>query len=210
MRDLVNLRYLWLQKNRLKELSTAICCLANLRYVHLENNMIETISEAIGCMARLKGLWTGFKNDHKIGNKSNVIKTVWSETKNILIDESKFKLSDNCISDLPDRMGSLKNLEILDVEPFSGDKSFITDLSCSYYRTFPQKIVMRFFLWHDAALDYAFLINILLNKTFLTRKFQRNYLRCIPFKIRSLPKLRELLVEGNSPVSLLTNKYFTY
>jgi len=67
MRDLVNLRYLWLPKNRLKELSTAICCLANLRYVHLENNMIETISEAIGAMARLKGLWTGFR---KIPRKS--------------------------------------------------------------------------------------------------------------------------------------------
>ena len=39
------------------------------------------------------------------------------------IYESKFKLSDNCISDLPERMGSLKNLEILDVEPFQGDKS---------------------------------------------------------------------------------------
>ena len=73
MRDLVNLRYLWLQKNRLKEFSTAICCLANLRYAHLEGNMISKISEAIGCMARLKGLWTGFPYDQMIGSYVNNI-----------------------------------------------------------------------------------------------------------------------------------------
>jgi Leucine-rich repeat (LRR) protein len=60
MRDLINVRYLWLQKNRLTELSTAVCCLPGLRYAHFENNMIESISDAVGCMSRLKGLWAGF------------------------------------------------------------------------------------------------------------------------------------------------------
>ena len=72
IRDLVNLRYLWIQGNKLKELSTQICRLRNLKvctlcyfwlytytfkYLHAENNNIEEISLAIGVLTNLKGLW---------------------------------------------------------------------------------------------------------------------------------------------------------
>ena len=43
--------------------------------------------------------------------------------------KSKFKLSDNCISDLPDGMASLKNLEILDVE-HCGDNALHVSSVC--------------------------------------------------------------------------------
>ena len=63
IRDLVNLRYLWIQGNKLKEISTQICRLRNLKvsqslfirfteldfqYLHAQNNNIEEISLAIG------------------------------------------------------------------------------------------------------------------------------------------------------------------
>ena len=57
LRDLVDLRYLWLRRNRLKELSTQLCTVRRLAVVHLESNFIEHISDAIGIMQHLKQLY---------------------------------------------------------------------------------------------------------------------------------------------------------
>ena len=123
IRDLVNLRYLWIQGNKLKEISTQICRLRNLKvrivllwyfrsvlckfidsfkYLHAENNNIEEISLAIGVLTNLKGLWLSRNQLQWIPNE--LVKC--RDLENLDIDH-------NFIEELPDGIENMPKLRFV-------------------------------------------------------------------------------------------------
>ena len=107
---MIDLRYLWLRRNRLKELSTQLCTVRRLAVVHLESNFIEHISDAIGIMQHLKQLYACPVT--LLRSKKMNFFFLRSDQSNVTLT----KLTNNQIKELPDAIYKCNKLCILDMK----------------------------------------------------------------------------------------------
>lgn len=121
--DLIHLKELWLQKNKIVELPDCVCNLKEITYLELSNNDLERLPECFGNLVNLETLYLSYNNltslPESFGNLINLKILFISNNKLRNLPESfsnlrleRLTISDNKLENLP---LNGENLEYLDV-----------------------------------------------------------------------------------------------